>query len=454
MEKLIFPDGFKWGAATSSYQIEGAWNEDGKGESIWDVITHTTGMIKNNDTGDIACDHYHRYKEDIQIMKKIGLTSYRFSISWSRIFPNGKGKINEKGVKFYDNLINELIANGIEPCVTLYHWDHPSALQKYGGWEGRQSIEDFYNYAKFMFDHFADRVKLWITFNEPLVFNIFHYLEGLFGDNDIIRRGFIGSHNVNIAHAKAIEAYRESEYSDGEIGIAHALFPTYPISNTPLNNFAAQIIDSLLIQWFCDPVLKGKYPRSVLKILKNDFNFTEISKEDLTLLKNNPMDFLGINHYAPFRARADKPEDLSEFEKLIITERIEGHEYSEMDQEICPECFYELLKRIDKDYNHPTIYITENGMTCKDDKIKDGIVQDDDRISYLKRYLQAAHKALTEGVNIKGYYLWSLMDNFEWLHGYDMKFGIVKTNFETQERILKKSAYWYGNIIKENGFEI
>ncbi len=214
MKKIEFPIDFIWGAATSSYQIEGAWNEDGKGESVWDVASHTKGLIKNGDTGDIACDHYHRYKEDVQLMKKIGLKSYRFSISWPRIFPTGRGEINSKGVAFYDNLINELIANDIEPCVTLYHWDLPTSIQEIGGWESREVVDAYVEYAKFMFDHYGDRVKFWITFNEPLVFTVWFYTFGLYNGIKSIKKGYIASQLVNVAHAKAIAAYRSSQYPD------------------------------------------------------------------------------------------------------------------------------------------------------------------------------------------------------------------------------------------------
>ena len=228
MKKIEFPEGFIWGAATSSYQIEGAWNEDGKGESVWDVASHT-GFIKNRDTGDIACDHYHRYKEDVQLMKKIGLKAYRFSISWPRLFPSGKGKVNSKGVAFYDNLIDELLANEIEPVITLYHWDLPNELQKIGGWESRDVVDAYVEYAKFMFDHYGDRVKFWITFNEPLVFTIWFYSLGLYGFRSM-KRGYEASHLVNVAHAKTIAEYRTSQYSDGKIGITLNLGMVYPLS--------------------------------------------------------------------------------------------------------------------------------------------------------------------------------------------------------------------------------
>ena len=454
MKKITFPEGFIWGTATSSYQIEGAWNEDGKGESVWDLASHTRGLVKNGDTGDIACDHYHRYKEDVQIMKKMGLNAYRFSISWPRIFPTGRGEINPKGVAFYDNLIDELIENGIEPCITLYHWDLHNSLQEIGGWENRDVVDAYVEYAKFMFDHYGDRVKFWITFNEPLVFTIWFYSLGLYKGIRSIKRGYLASHLVNVAHARAIAAYRASQHSDGKTGITLNLGMVYPESNTPLNKQAVQVIDGLNNRWFLDPVLKASYPKDILTFLEQKFDFPSVPKEDLSLLKDNPMDFLGINNYSCTRVGAEKPEDLGHIGKLIKRKKVEGREYSEMGWEVCPEGFYDLLMRVDKDYNHPLLYITENGMACKDDNIIERIVQDDDRVSYLKRYMEAAHRAINNGVNLKGYFVWSLMDNFEWINGFSKRFGLIRVNYETQERIWKKSALWYKDVIDENGFDV
>jgi len=453
MKKIEFPKEFIWGAATSSYQIEGAWNEDGKGESVWDVASHTPGVINNGDTGDIACDHYHRYKEDVQLMKKMGLKAYRFSISWPRIFPTGRDKINSKGVAFYDNLVNELITNDIEPCITLYHWDLPTSLQEIGGWESRDVVNAYVEYAKFMFDHYGDRVKFWITFNEPLVFTVWFYSLGLYNGIKSIKKGYLASQLVNVAHAKAIAAYRSSQYSDGKIGITLNLSMVYPKSDTALNKQAVQVIDGLNNRWYLDPVLKASYPKDALTFLEQKFDFPPVPKEDLNLLKNNPMDFLGINNYSCTKVSAENPEDLGHIGKLLEEEVVEGAEYSEMGWEVCPEGFYDLLMKMDKDYNHPLLYITENGTACKDENIVDEIVQDDDRLGYLKRYMEAAQRAINDGVNLKGYFAWSLMDNFEWFQGYSKRFGLIRVNYDTQERVWKKSALWYSDVIKNNGFD-
>ncbi|MFX1337889.1 MAG: GH1 family beta-glucosidase [Promethearchaeota archaeon] len=454
MKKIEFPKGFLWGTATSSYQIEGAWNEDGKGESIWDVLSHTPGSIKNGDIGDVTCDHYHRYKEDVQLMKELGLKAYRFSISWPRIFPSGKGTINNKGVEFYDNLVNELIANDIDPFITLYHWDLPSDLNKIGAWESHEVVNAFVEYAKFMFNHFGDRVKYWITFNEPLVFAVWFNMLGAYGKRDLAG-GIRATHLVNVAHAKTIAAYRSSKYADGQIGTTLNLNSVYPKTNSALDAEGVKIVDGVINRWFLDPVFKAEYPSDIIPIFEKQFNFPPLPEEDLILLKENPMDFIGINNYSCTRVGVRKPEDLNDLGKLLLPKRPEkGVEVSEMGWEVYPEGLYDLLKRVYNDYNHPPIYITENGMAAKDNIITNNIVQDDDRLSYLKRHFESAQRAINEGVNLKGYFVWSLMDNFEWIEGYSKRFGIIKVDFETQERIWKKSAIWYKDVIKENGFRM
>jgi beta-glucosidase len=454
MREIKFPNGFIWGAATSSYQIEGGWNEDGKGESVWDSLCHTKKLVRDGDTGDIACDHYHKYKEDVQLMREINLQAYRFSVSWPRIFPKGKGNINFKGVEFYDNLIDELVANDIEPFITLYHWDLPLELNKLGAWESREVVDAFADYAKFMFDHYGDRVKKWITFNEPLVFAIWMNFLGLYGKGDI-SAGYRATHLINVAHAKAIEVYRDSDYSDGLIGITLNIDSVYPKTDSSLDEEAAIILDGLLNRWFLDPVFKAEYPSDILNLLEKYFNFPSIPNDDLQLIKKNPLDFLGVNNYGCTRINLKRPIDkTSDFYKLLLPKKPEkGVEVSEMGTEVCPDGFYDLLKRVDKDYNHPLMFITENGMACKDGYIVDNLVQDDDRLSYLQRYLAAANRAINESVKIKGYFVWSLLDNFEWIEGYSKRFGLIRVDFKSQERMWKKSALWYRDVIVKNGFD-
>ena len=454
MREIRFPKGFIWGSATSSYQIEGAWNEDGKGESVWDAISHTTNVIKNGDTGDIACDHYHLYKQDIQLMKEMNLQAYRFSISWPRIFPTGKGKINHKGVEFYNNLINELIANDIEPFVTLYHWDLPLEFNKLGAWESYEVVDAFVNYARFIFDTFGDRVKKWITFNEPLVFAVWFNLFGLFGKKDLAA-GMRATHLVNIAHAKTIETYRDSDNSDGLIGTTLNLNAIYPKTNSSLDEEGAVIVDGFTNRWYLDPIFTGEYPSDILALVEKYFYFPSIPDEELQLLKDNPLDFLGINNYTCTRVNLKSPIKREEdVYKIFLPGKSEKDvEVSDMGWEVCPDGLYDVLTRVDRDYEHPLIYITENGMACKDDNIIDEVVQDDDRLSYLQRYFEAANRAIKNGVNLKGYFVWSLMDNFEWIEGYSKRFGIIKVDFKTQERMWKKSSLWYRDVIVKNGYD-
>jgi beta-glucosidase len=454
MREIMFPEGFVWGAATSSYQIEGAWNEDGKGESVWDAICHTKKVIHDGDTGDVACDHYHRYKEDVQLMKEMNLQAYRFSVSWPRIFPKGKGKINSKGVKFYDNLINELVSNDIEPFITLYHWDLPLEFNKIGGWESREVVDAFVDYAKFMFDHYGDRVKKWITFNEPLVFAVWFYFLGLYGGGDI-RASLRATHLVNVAHARAIKVYRDSDNPDGLIGTTLNLDSVYPETDSSLDKEAAIISDGIMNRWFLDPIFKAEYPSDILVLFEKYFDFPPIPDEDLQLLKDNPLDFLGINNYSCKRVNLKKPiTKASDFYELLLPKKPKnGVEVSDMGWEVCPDGLYDLLKRVDKDYDHPLIYITENGMACKDKIIVNEVVQDNDRLSYLQRYLAAVNRAINEGVNLKGYFVWSLLDNFEWIYGYSKRFGVIRVDYETQERKWKKSSFWYRDLIAKNGFD-
>jgi len=371
-------------------------------------------------------------------MKEINIHAYRFSVSWPRIFPKGKGKINPKGVEFYDNLIDELISNDIEPVITLYHWDLPLEFNKLGAWESREVVDAFVDYAKFMFEHYGDRVKKWITFNEPLVFAVWFYFLGIYGSGDIAS-GYRATHLVNVAHAKAIETYRDSVNSDGLIGTTLNLSSVYPKTDSLLDKEAVTILDGLSNRWFLDPIFKAEYPTDTLALLEKHFSFPPIPEEDLKLLEENPLDFLGINNYSCNRVNLKKPiEKASDFYGILLPQKPEkGVEVTEMGNEVCPDGLYDLLKRVDRDYDHPLIYITENGMAGKNENnIVANVVQDDDRVSYLQRYLDATNRAIEDGVNVKGYFVWSLLDNFEWIEGYSKRFGIIGVDFETKETYL------------------
>lgn len=447
MTKFIFPKEFIWGAATAAYQIEGAVNEDGRGESIWDRFSHTLGKVYRGDTGDIACDHYHRYREDVLLMKELGLKSYRFSIAWPRIFPDGKGSINSKGVDFYNRLIDELLEAGIEPAATLYHWDLPQALQDQGGWGTRATVGAFEDYSKVAFQRFGDRVGRWITFNEPQVSAICGYAEGHHapGLRDMAL-GIQVAHHLLVAHARTVEIYRQLNFK-GEIGITLNLSPTYPASGSVEDKKAAIFADGEKNRWFLDPVLKGVYPEDIGELYHRKYNGPAIENGDMELIKRAAVDFLGINYYS--RAVIGHPAPGSS--GLYQNVNPEDSAYTDMVWEIFPAGIYDLLLRIKKDYGNPRIFITENGAAFQDGQIEKGIVADDDRLDYLKQHLMAIHRALEEGVRLDGYYLWSLMDNFEWAYGYSKKFGIVKIDYATQDRSIKKSGAWYRDVIKNNG---
>lgn len=446
MTNYIFSKDFIWGTSTSAYQIEGAWNEDGKGESIWDHFSHQSGNIRNGDTGDIACDHYHRYKEDVQIMKEIGLKAYRFSISWSRIFPNGAGKPNQKGLNFYKNIIEALLNANIKPVVTLNHWDLPQALQDKGGWVNRDLIKYFEEYARFMFKELGDVVPMWITHNEPWNIAYLGYAFGAKapGSRDI-KRAIQVTHNLLLSHGKVVEIYRQRGLS-GKIGIVLNLEPVHPYNNSRENKIAAEKQDQFKNRWFLDPILKGTYPITLLKFFQKKYGAPDIKEGDLNII-NTPIDFLGVDYYFRDMVKNDKNGD-----ELGITKvKIKDAEFTGRGWEIYPQGLYDLLIRIKKDYGDISLYITENGASFDDKLTKDNRIKDKNRINYLSEHFKKAWQAIKDGVPLKGYFVWSLMDNFEWQFGYSDRFGLIYIDFQTLERTWKDSAYFYKEVIKNNG---
>ena len=443
---LNFPEDFLWGAATASYQIEGAYREDGKGENIWDRFSHIPGKIYEGDTGDVACDHYHRYEEDIEIMKKIGLKTYRFSISWARIFPDGSGKPNPKGMEFYKKLVGKLKENGIIPAVTLYHWDLPQKLQDIGGWANRDTVYSFVEYAKYVFDNLGSQVPIWITHNEPFVAAIVgnwigRHAPGITDFQTALRV----AHHLLLSHGLAVKAYRESGHK-GEIGITLNMNPVYPASENDKDKAAAIRFNEYLNKWYADPVLKGAYPADLLEWFGDRGLAPEILDGDMSAI-NQPIDFLGINNYYSSFIRHDEHNW-----PVYASEIATGRDRTKMDWEINPEGLHDLLVYLDKEYSGIKIIITENGAAFNDIVNFDGKVEDDNRLNYLYKHLEQVHRAIGSGANVKGYYAWSLLDNFEWGHGYSKRFGLVYVDFKTQKRILKKSAHWYGDVIRNNGF--
>ncbi|TYT24287.1 beta-glucosidase [Dictyoglomus thermophilum] len=444
MAKLVFPKEFLWGAATASYQIEGAWNEDGKGESIWDRFAHTPGTIYENQNGDIACDHYHRYEEDVELMAEIGLKAYRFSISWPRIFPEGRGKLNPKGVYFYEKLIDKLLEKNIKPAITLYHWDLPQALEDKGGWLNRDTAKYFSEYANFMFYKFGDVVPIWITLNEPFVSAFLGYAWGWHAPGKKDMKGaFVAGHNMLLAHGLAVQAYRDGGYK-GNIGITINVATVYPETNSEEDLRAAEKQDAFGNRWFIDPIFKRKYPEIIWKILEeNNWSF-DFPISDFDII-SSPIDFMGINYYTRNIVAYDKNSHLG-------VKRVEGpNEHTDMGWEVYPDGLYDILIQLYRDYKIP-IYITENG-AAYNDTVEDGRIRDINRINYLKEHIKRTYFAIRDGVDLRGYFVWSLMDNFEWAHGYSKRFGIIYVDYNTQKRILKDSAYFYKKIIEENGVD-
>ncbi|MDX8336152.1 GH1 family beta-glucosidase [Candidatus Cetobacterium colombiensis] len=464
----MFTKDFLWGAASAAYQVEGAWNEDGKGVSIWDDFSKIPGKTFEGTNGDVAVDHYHRYKEDVKLMAEMGLKSYRFSIAWTRIFPNGRGEVNLKGIEFYNNLINELLKYNITPFITLYHWDLPLELQKIGGWESKETVDAFNEFAKVCFEAFGDRVQHWITFNEAIVFITLSYmLQAHPPMIDSPKKGFQASHNVNIAHAKAVKSFRDMGIK-GEIGITHVLNPAYPASNSEKDIKAAEYAEQDTFYWYYDPILKGEYPKEYLEFLEEKGWAPTITKEELELLKTNKSDFIGVNYY---QRRLVKSND--ENKKLIKSrENSTGAagnpsycgryivtvdpncEYTKWGWEIFPQGLYDGMARIKERYGDIPIYITENGLGDQDE-ILSGEILDYPRIDYIERHLAVCKKAITDGIKLKGYYAWSFTDLLSWLNGYKKQYGFVFVDHNNNlERRKKKSYYWYKDVIETNGENI
>jgi len=440
-----FPDGFIWGAATAAYQIEGAYNEDGKGESIWDRFCKIPGKVQDGDRGDVACDHYHRYRDDIKLMKTISLNAYRFSIAWPRIFPKGKGQVNQVGLDFYERLVDELLNTGIEPFVTLYHWDLPQALQEKGGWANRDTVGYFQDYAEKISRKLGDRVHFWITHNEPWVVSFLGHHSGILAPGiKALSIALKVSHYLLLSHGKAVTILRDNGNEKTQVGITLNLSPIYPASESKEDEKAAKKYDGYLNRWFLDPIYKGFYPEDMLALYGD--KAPEIRTEDLEHISTK-IDFLGINYYTRTVVKADKKEAFLGLSPV----KPSGAEYTEMDWEIYPAGIYEILKRIHNDYGAPVIYITENGAAFADKIDKNGQVNDVSRIKYLKGHFLQAHRAIEDGVKLFGYFVWSLLDNFEWAYGYSRRFGLIYTDYPTQKRIIKASGWWYKKVIERKG---
>lgn len=445
MPKVSFPKDFVWGAATASYQIEGAWNEDGKGESIWDRFSHTEGKVQDGDTGDVACDHYHRYKDDVALMKELGLKSYRFSVSWPRIFPNGKGQINQKGLDFYSRLVDELLAAGITPFPTLYHWDLPQALQDEGGWGNRDTAQHFAEYCATVVNHLGDRVKRWLIFNEPAVFTFLAYISGIHppGIRDS-RIAVQSTHITNLAQGLAARAIRATGNVEG-IGSAFSMSGIYPATDSAEDKAAAERRWGFTNTWFLEPAQNGRYPNAYVGGV--DLDRLGAQPGDMDIVKCD-LDFVGINLYSR-AVVAHAPQDANLGAREV---RIDNAERSKFGWEVYPDAIHQVITRIWNDYQKP-IYITENGASYDDEVDARGAVNDPQRVSFLQRYIGQVGRAVEEGADVRGYHVWSLLDNFEWTFGYSQRFGIVYVDYPTQKRTAKSSGRWYADAIKNNGYE-
>ena len=430
---------FTWGVATSSYQIEGAATAGGRGPSIWDTFSRVPGAVINGDSGDVACDHYHRYNEDLDLIKWLGVNAYRFSIAWPRIFPQGAGSPNQAGIDFYDRLIDGALERGITPWPTLYHWDLPQALEDKGGWNSRATSERFAEYAHLMAEKFGDRVKNWTTLNEPFCSAWLGYLYGVMapGIKDL-QTAIDASHHLLLGHGLATQAIR-SVASDLRVGIVLNLTPAIPLNEK--DELAAKYADGFDNRWYADPVFKGSYPQDIVEGFGKE---VPIHAGDMQSI-SAPLDFLGINFYTRQTVTLDESAKPLPYRPVMV----DGVERTAMGWEVHPESLTNIIMRVHRDYAPKEIYITENGSAWDDSVINDK-VDDPRRVSYLERHLDAMLAAKAQGAPVNGYFAWSLMDNFEWAYGYSKRFGIVYVDYETQKRIPKSSAYYYRERIKNS----
>jgi beta-glucosidase len=445
MAWLQFPDNFLWGAATASYQIEGATQEDGRGPSIWDTFAAEPGNVHGGDTGDPACDHYHRYKDDVALMKRIGLDAYRFSIAWPRILPQGTGTVNQAGIDFYNRLVDELLANDIQPWVTLYHWDLPQALQDRGGWPNRMIVDAYVNYVDVVSKALGDRVNHWMTFNEPWVFTYIGYTEGRHAPGGHDWSDFLkGAHNVLLAHANSVPVLRQNTQTEAKIGIVLNLAWAEAVSVKEEDRAAAQRLMSFQNAWFADPLYYGRYPNDMLELYQS--LMPDVSPDDLQIIHRGRPDFLGVNFYRREVVKFDPDAGL-----LQVKSVRQPGEHTEMEWEVSPKGIYNILKYAHETYHPGDIYVTENGAAFRDE-VEDGAVHDPRRVNFYQAYLANCHRALQAGVPLRGYFAWSLLDNFEWAFGYSKRFGLTYVDYKTQARILKDSGKWYSQTIADNGF--
>lgn len=445
-----FPDGFLWGVATSSYQIEGAVAADGRGESIWDRFSATPGATAGGATGEVACDHYHRVDADLDLMARLGVGAYRFSIAWPRLFPDGGTELNLRGLDFYQRLVDGLLERGIAPAPTLYHWDLPQALQDRGGWTARDTVDRFVHYAATVFDALGDRVSMWMTHNEPWMASFIAHYRGVHapGTQDL-QAAVRAAHHLLLSHGRAVQALRASG-RDGRIGIALNLQPTYPASDRDEDRDAAWASDGYTNRWFLDPLYQARYPQDTAELFaRHGARLDVVEDGDLTTIAE-PTDFLGVNYYSCRRiSAADR-----EFGWHVEEPPPPDVPRSGMDVEIFPEGLTAVLERVHRDYGGIPLYVTENGVPYLDEPVEaDGRVHDERRTAFLHDHFVAAHRAIESGVDLRGYFVWSFMDNFEWAAGYGPRFGLVHVDYDTLARTPKVSFDAYADVIRSNAVD-
>jgi beta-glucosidase len=445
-----FPRGFFWGATTAAYQIEGAWNEDGKGESIWDRFAHTPGKIKNGDTGDIACDSYRRFSDDLALLRAMNLNSYRFSISWPRLQPAGSGPANSKAVDHYSRLVDALLEARIRPLVTLYHWDLPQVLEDAGGWPNRDTASRFADYAELAARAFGDRVSDWLLFNEPLTFTYEGYLDGTHAPGrksifDFLR----ASHTVNLAQGAGFHALKATRPS-ARVGTALLMSACEAATESEEDRRAAERADAISNLWFLEPPLKGRYPEALAFFPETAMG---IKSGDFDKMRA-PLDFIGINLY--YRTIASAPgamERLTNPQQWLFPVNLTGGQQgpkTDRGWEVWPSALYDVITRITRDFNRPQIEITESGCSYNDGPDSSGVIRDSRRIEYHRQYLQALARAIADGADVRGYHAWTLLDNFEWAEGFSQRFGLAYVDFKTQQRTIKESGKWYARVAARN----
>ncbi len=447
-----FPTGFRWGVATAAYQIEGAAHEDGRGPSIWDTFSHTPGNVANGDTGDVACDHYHRWEADVELLATLGVNAYRFSIAWPRIQPEGKGAPNPNGLAFYERLVDRLLSVGIEPVVTLYHWDLPQALEDRGGWVDRDTAGRFADYAATVHGRLGDRVSTWITLNEPWCSALLGYGAGIHAPGVADpHKALVATHHLLLAHGLAVDAMRAGAHADwaNRMAITLNLAQVDPASDAEADLAAARRIDDLQNRLYLDPVLLGRYPEDLDELWSDTGADGAVRDGDLTQMAQ-PLDVLGLNYYTRHVVRAE-PAPSAWIGSPDVAFDPPAGQTTAMGWEVYPEGLTALLLRVHAEYPEVPLMVTENGAAFDDVVTADGQIHDNDRIAFLASHIAACEDAIAQGVPLEGYFAWSFMDNFEWAEGYRKRFGVVRVDYETQARTVKDSGRWYAQTVRNGG---